>query len=99
MGDCANAQTANAPYLILVSTSGGVPMSNVAITAGGLTGVTNSSGMTVLPASDVTVFETHIAGAGSPVSVDPRELPTLCLGDSYYRVLSLSANVTVASDP
>jgi hypothetical protein len=99
VGDCSGARTANVPYLFLVSTPDGLPVQNVTITASGVSGVTNSSGVTILPATDITLLETRLAGTSSSVSLGGYESSLLCLGDSYYRLVSLSANVTGGTNP
>ena len=99
VGDCSRLQAANAPYLFLVTTPDGFPVPNVTITANGIGGVTNSSGVAILLATNITSFETRVAGTSSSASLSEYKPPVLCLGDSYYRLVSLSANVTSATDP
>ena len=98
LGDCAQSRAANAQYLFLVSSPERRPLSNVMITAGGISKETNSSGMAILPAVGMTVG-VGLDGAESFLLPQGSFTPALCLGSSYYYVLWLTVNAPNGTSP
>ena len=98
MGNCTKAQVATAQYLFVVSTPEHQPLSNVTITAGGISKETNSSGMATLPAVGLTVG-VGLDGTESSILPGGAFSPALCLGSSYYHVLWLTVNAPNGTAP
>jgi len=89
-GDCVNASLTNFSTLLLFTNSSGLPVSGIRVTAGGFGDVTNSSGLAVLGGGNFTSFEVTYRNTNFGESISGRQLPLICEGSSYYRIVSFS---------
>ncbi len=89
-GDCVNASLTGFSTFFLFTNSSGLPVSGIRVTAGGFSQVTNSSGLAVLGGGNFTSFNVSYRGTNLQESVSGRQLPLICEGSSYYRIVSFS---------
>ena len=101
LGDCREAQAADAQYLFFVSSPDRRPLPNIMVTTFGTSRQTNSSGIASFPRVG-TLTEISVEGAITIISSEGGASPAVCVGSSYYHVIWLTVtlpNETVPSGP
>lgn len=92
--NCSNSSGTGFLTLFLFETSLGVPAPGVRVTAGGISQVTNSSGLAVVGGGNFTNFNVSYNGDVFWESLAGHYFPLVCTGSSYYRVVSMSFSTT-----
>ena len=83
----------------MVSSPQGQPLAIATIKLDDLSGVTNSSGMATFPSMNVTASSVCIRGVTSQESPDYLSTPALCLGTSYYHLVSILVTAYNVTSP
>ena len=97
-GDCRRASTTDFSTLFLFTTSDGVPLPGISVSASGITQVTNSSGFAVIfGGGNFTIFSVAYQNTELQGSLAGRQLPVVCEGSTYYRVAALEITSAAGS--
>jgi hypothetical protein len=88
-GDCRNTPNRVGYLLFVVHNSNGVPISDVTITVNGISKATNSSGIVTFYYAGTPSFEVRFNGMNFFGSIQGQPVQSVCLGNSYYQLISL----------